>query len=111
MPIDYSKYHPKWTLIRRLILKRAKNRCEGSPKFPGCRAINYGRHHETQSKVILTIAHLDRDKDNNKFNNLKAMCQRCHLNHDLQSHIENRKYGRNWKDDQIYLDFNKKNHD
>ncbi len=103
MPIDYKKYHPKWTLIRRLILKRAKNRCEGSPKFPGCRATNYKKHPKTQSKVILTISHLDRDKDNNRFSNLKAMCQRCHLNHDLQSHIYNRKYGRNWKENQLTL--------
>ncbi|HTF22020.1 MAG TPA: hypothetical protein VK658_28260 [Chryseolinea sp.] len=40
MPVDYSEYHPKWTLIVRLIRRRAGNRCEGSEKFPDCRAEN-----------------------------------------------------------------------
>ncbi len=36
-------------------------------------------------KIILTIAHLDHNRDNNKFDNLKALCQRCHLNHDRKN--------------------------
>jgi len=103
MPIDYKKYHKKWTLIRRLILKRAKNRCEGSPKFPDCRAKNYRPHPETGSKVILTTAHMDHNRENNLFYNLKALCQRCHLMHDINHHVNNRKYGRNWKESQIFL--------
>lgn len=97
MPINYKEYHPKWTLIRRLILKRANNCCEGSPKFPGCRAANNLPHPETGSKVILTIAHLNHDKESNSFENLKALCQRCHLHHDLAHHVFNRKYGRDTK--------------
>jgi hypothetical protein len=93
MPVDYKKYHPKWTLIRRLIIKRADNRCEGSPKFPNCRAANHEPHPITGSKVILTIAHMDHDRENNRFNNLKALCQRCHLMHDIKQHNFNRKYG------------------
>jgi hypothetical protein len=93
MPIDYKKYHPKWTLIRRLIIKRSGNRCEGSPKFPNCRAGNHQPHPVTGSKVVLTIAHMDHNRENNKFDNLKALCQRCHLMHDINSHIYNRKYG------------------
>lgn len=104
MPIDYKDYHPKWTLIRRLILKRANNKCEGSDKYPNCRVMNYHIHATTGSKVILTIAHLDHNKKNNRFSNLKALCQRCHLGHDLPHHITNRKYGRNWKRDQTFLD-------
>jgi len=94
MAIDYKEYHPKRTLIRRLILKRARNRCEGSPKFPKCRVENYSIHTDTGSKVMLTIAHLDHDIANNSFENLKALCQRCHLGHDLGHHIMNRKYGK-----------------
>lgn len=94
MPIDYKEYHPKWTLIVRLIRKRSGNRCEGSPKFPGCRASNGEPHPETGSKVVLTTAHLDGDKDNNRFDNLRHLCQRCHLHHDLGHHVMNRKYGR-----------------
>jgi hypothetical protein len=44
--------------------------------------------------VVLTIAHLDRDKANNDPANLAALCQRCHLAHDMGQHVRNRKYGR-----------------
>ncbi len=44
--------------------------------------------------IVLTIAHLDGNKENNRFTNLAALCQRCHLKHDLGHHIMNRKYGR-----------------
>ncbi len=112
MPIDYKNYHPKWSLISYLIrFVRAKNRCEK------CQAENYQPHPRTGSKVILTVAHLDHDRSHNRFNNLAALCQRCHLLHDLNHHIFNRKYGRNWKDNQIsfldqlrpltYLEYNK----
>lgn len=97
MPIDYKKYHPKWSLIRRLILKRAKNCCEGSPAFPDCRAENHKPHPVTNNAVVLTIAHMDHDRDNNEFDNLKALCQRCHLTHDINQHHFNRKYGRETK--------------
>jgi hypothetical protein len=33
-------------------------------------------------RIILTVAHLDQDIENNDLGNLKAMCQRCHLAHD-----------------------------
>lgn len=47
------------------------------------------------TKIILTVAHLDRDRHNNAPENLAALCQRCHLNHDRAAqHIPHRKYGR-----------------
>ena len=47
------------------------------------------------TKIILTVAHLDRDTTNNNRDNLAALCQRCHLNHDRYAqHIPNRHYGR-----------------
>lgn len=99
MPIDYREYHPKWTLIVRLIRLRVLKAfgidcCEGSPFYPACRAENGKPHPETGSLVVLTTAHVDGDKDNNRFSNLKRWCQRCHLRHDLGHHIMNRKYGR-----------------
>lgn len=132
MPIDYSKYHPKWSLISRLIrFKRAKNRCEwcGVPNGRIITRLSDGfieANEELQTmsiqevkkynlkylvpynlpvftKIILTVAHIDRDKTNNRFNNLAALCQKCHLNHDKQQHINNRKYGRNHKDNQLTL--------
>ncbi|MBS4000790.1 MAG: hypothetical protein KGZ71_09950 [Desulfobulbaceae bacterium] len=90
MPIDYKEYHPKWKLISRLIrFKRADNRCEW------CGAVNYEPHPVTGSKVILTVAHIDQRKSNNRFSNLAALCQRCHLNHDRKHHIHKRIYGNN----------------
>lgn len=88
MPIDYKKYHPKWSLISRLIrFHRAGGKCEW------CKAENGQPHPDTGSKVILTVAHLDRNRNNNRFGNLAALCQRCHLNYDRPTHIKNRKYG------------------
>ena len=98
MPINYKEYHPKWKLISRLIrFKRAGNKCEW------CGAKNYEPHPVTGSKVVLTVAHIDHNINNNRFNNLAALCQKCHLNHDLPQHIDSRKYGRNWKRDQLNL--------
>ena len=85
MPCDYKKYPKNWhTEIRPRILKRANNKCEW------CGAENYKPHPKTGSKVILTISHFDHDKDNNSDNNLNALCQKCHLGHDLPRHIQNR---------------------
>lgn len=104
MPIDYSEYHPKWSLISRLIrFHRAGNRCEGSPRHPNCRAINGEPHPSTGSVVVLTTAHLDHNIQNNKFSNLKAWCQRCHLVYDANHHANSRRYGRDWKKDQTQL--------
>lgn len=104
MPIDYSEYPPNWfSEIRPSILERAGNRCEGSPAYPDCRVENHQPHPITGSRVVLTIAHMDQDKTNNEPDNLRALCQRCHLRHDLGQHIANRKYGRNWKRAQLRL--------
>lgn len=46
------------------------------------------------TRIVLTVAHLDRNSHNNDRNNLAALCQRCHLRHDIYQHIANRKYGR-----------------
>ena len=85
MPIDYKKYPPNWKkVIRPRILRRANNKCEGSPKYPECRALNGDLHPKTYSKVVLTIAHLDHDPENWDITDdrLKAWCQRCHLAYD-----------------------------
>lgn len=97
MPIDYKNYPDNWKDIRNDILIRAKNCCEGSPRYPNCNVPNYNPHPVTGSKVILTIAHLDQNRNNNNYKNLRALCQRCHLTHDAIQHALNRKYGREWK--------------
>lgn len=41
-------------------------------------------------KIVLTIAHLDHDITNNEDANLRAYCQKCHINHDKYFHLKNR---------------------
>lgn len=91
-PDNKNRYPENWsTRIRPRILKRAGNRCEGSPDFPDCRAANYKPHPETGSRVVLTIAHLDHVPENCTDENLRAWCQRCHLNYDAKHHAQSRK--------------------
>lgn len=102
--IDYKEYPTNWNEIRLRILTRANNCCEGSPAYPSCRAENGKPHPITGSKVVLTIAHMNHDKGSDE-NTLKALCQRCHLKHDINHHIANRKYGRKHKQNNMRLNF------
>ena len=98
MPCDYSKYPENWEWIRSCILARAGNRCEL------CGAENGKPHWKTGSKVVLTIAHLDQDRENNKKYNLAALCQRCHNKIDLPYRIKRRKE-RNMKTENIEISY------
>jgi len=88
-PENRARYPKNWEEIRGRILIRAGNRCEGSPDYPDCRAENHAPHPDTGSKVVLTIAHLDHVPENCSDENLKAWCQRCHLNYDAEHHAKN----------------------
>jgi hypothetical protein len=44
---------------------------------------------EKAIKVVLTIAHLDHNTENNNYDNLAALCQLHHLRHDKGHHMEN----------------------
>jgi hypothetical protein len=48
-----------------------------------------GRRRVVNLKVVLTVAHIDHDTTNNELENLKALCQRCHLRHDAVLHRVN----------------------
>lgn len=89
-PENKKRYPKNWNEVRANILERAEHKCEGSPDYPDCRAKNYESHPETGSKVILTIGHLDHTPENCEDDNLKAWCQRCHLNYDAEHHAESR---------------------
>jgi 5-methylcytosine-specific restriction endonuclease McrA len=39
--------------------------------------------------IVLTVAHLDHDINNNDLSNLKALCQKCHLDYDKDHHKKN----------------------
>lgn len=83
-PENRDKYPRDWADIRRAILERADYKCEGSPAFPGCRAEDGYEHPVTGSRVVITIAHMDHGLDDHSPENLRALCQRCHLRHDQE---------------------------
>lgn len=80
---------PEWLWIRFIALLRAGFRCEGTPRYPDCRAENGKPHPVTGSTVVLTIMHLDHDLANDDPSNFAAGCQRCHLTYDAALHARN----------------------
>lgn len=85
-PENRARYPKDWKAIADAIRARAGQRCEGSPAYPDCRADNGKAHPVTGSLVVLTVAHLDHTPENCSDENLKAMCQRCHLTYDSEHH-------------------------
>lgn len=112
MPINYKEYPKNWkTEIRPAILERAKNCCEfcgvknhaiihrfgkGINDFEywpeGMESEIWTLEGKKSTKVILTIAHLNHDKLNHDIDleTLKALCQKCHLQYDINHHVSNR---------------------
>lgn len=81
-PENRARYPANWSEVRSSILARAGHRCEGTPRYPLCRAEDRHQHPVTGSLVVLTVAHLDQMPENNDPSNLRALCQRCHLRFD-----------------------------
>lgn len=113
-----DKYSPHWKAIRMQVLVRAggqdprvgacceecgvrnytlvhskhrsrKYRCDSHEKARAFRSTKSDGCEYTI--VVLTIAHLDHDPENNDLSNLRALCQRCHLAHDKDHHAETRR--------------------
>ena len=108
-----------WPRIRAEIRARAGERCEctgqcgdahdgGQCNAPNGAMIDRDRetsarwrvHHHNgvcagercgATKVVLTVAHLDHDEQNNDVANLCAMCQRCHLRLDAADNAARRR--------------------
>lgn len=80
MPFHKERYPDNWKEISLRIRKRSGGRCEF------CGALNYHPHPITGSKVILTVAHLDHNPQNCDPENLRALCQKCHLTYDAKHH-------------------------
>jgi len=95
-PENKARYPDNWKEISwRIRTERSGGRCECegeclSGHSGRCEAINYQPHPDTGSKVILTTAHLNPPIEDCSDENLKAMCQRCHLNYDYDLHKQNR---------------------
>jgi hypothetical protein len=82
-PENKTRYPADWPLRSRFIRQyRAKWRCEW------CGARQSERHPVTGSRVVLTVAHVyDKRPEACSLLNLAALCQRCHLLHDLPDRI------------------------
>ena len=101
MPIDYKKYPENWfSDIRPRILNRANNSCENcgvknhsfgyrdsEGNFNEYPTPNLAKRAKSRGvkviRIVLTISHQDYDIQNNHDSNLKALCQRCHIHHDI----------------------------
>lgn len=105
MPCDYSKYPKNWkTEIRPRILARSKG--DGDyEKCEWCGAPNYRQLVGRESRVVLTIAHLNHDTTDNRDENLAALCQRCHLSYDAKYHAMNASKTRDAKRGQTRMEF------
>jgi len=91
MPINKENYPVNWnTISSRIRFERARNRCEL------CGAENYKPHPVTGKKVVLSVAHLNRDTTDNREENLKALCQFCHLAHDRGDNSLRKRFGKEY---------------
>lgn len=97
-PEERARYPKDWRHISyRIRTARALGRCEcagecGHSHHAGrCPARNGENHPITGSKVVLTVAHLDHQPEHCEDDNLKAMCQRCHLAYDCEHHRQTRR--------------------
>ena len=124
MPIDYNDYADNWkSWIRPQILDRAENKCEFCGLENGLWGIRdvdgeFWTADQIEEApqmsvdcpeknnvfmIVLTIAHLDHDKENNDgmekglmakpvhLSNLRALCQQCHLRYDAKEKARKRK--------------------
>ncbi|MEU1550268.1 hypothetical protein [Nocardia sp. NPDC005745] len=96
-PENRDRYPPDWPEIsQRIRFGRAGGRCEclgecGRPPDHldadgRCRNRHNAPAHGTGSTVVLTTAHLDHTPEHCADDNLRAMCQGCHLHYDRDHH-------------------------
>lgn len=118
MPIskeNLKRYPKDWKAIsKRIRFERAQGRCECEGEcgishylgqgFPRCSARHGQDHPITGSRVVLTVAHLDHQPEECEDENLKAMCQRCHLRYDAHHHATNARRTREAKAGQGAMD-------
>lgn len=112
MPINPELKHlypPDWKAISlRVRFERAGGKCEHCEAPHGWFRDQYDVLHDPAtwaglqtngfhwraSKIVLTTAHLNHDPSDNREENLAALCQRCHLAHDLKHHLQSRRINR-----------------
>ena len=75
-PENRKRYPADWKEISLRIKDRERWHCKW------CFAAHGKPHPVTGSNVVLTVAHLDHQPENNADDNLAALCQRCHNTYD-----------------------------
>jgi hypothetical protein len=126
-------YPPHWReLSRRIRFERAGGRCQacGRPHLVWLRCLPDGRWFDEatctwrnrqgkpcrwpdlieaaglrSTRVVLAAAHLDGNPANNRLRNLRSLCQRCHVLHDVPHHTRQRwlTYRRRWAAGDLFL--------
>lgn len=66
--MHWKKYPPDWPEIA----KRVKDAA-------GWRCVRCNAESSVEDRTVLTVHHMDGDRMNNRWWNLLALCQRCHL--------------------------------
>ena len=94
-PENRDRYPANWREISlRIRTVRAGGQCEclgecGRGTHEGrCPNVHEEEAYGTGSRVILTVAHLDHTPENCDEQNLRAMCNGCHLHYDRDHHRE-----------------------
>lgn len=96
-PENRTRYPSDWADISRAIKERAGWRCECEGECGMRTHVDLGgrcenRHRKpsvyTGSVVILTTAHLNHQPEDCRPENLRAMCQGCHLFYDREHHAQ-----------------------
>lgn len=87
-PENRARYPRHWRAIVECVRARSGNCCEGSPRYPDCRARNGEPHPVTGSLVVLTVGHRDHTPEHCALENLAHWCQRCHLAYDSRHHAQ-----------------------
>jgi hypothetical protein len=96
-PENRARYPADWQQVRERIGARSGWRCECTGECgrgthtDRCSNVHRGRAYGTGSLVILTVAHLDHTPENCADDNLRHMCQGCHLHYDKAHHAETKR--------------------
>lgn len=122
MPMDRRKYPKNWNAIAQTIKHNANWSCQEcgrpcrKPGVPWKVFIHWLCDHperrwiketlekdrEKVQRFTLTVAHLNHDTRDNRIENLKALCPRCHLAHDRDHHITNAQATRRRKKEKYF---------
>jgi hypothetical protein len=97
-PENRARYPKDWAEISVAVREAALWRCQCEGEcgrgHAGRCIMRQGDQGPSGWPVVLTVAHLDHTPENCHPDNLKAMCQGCHLHYDKDHHAETRRVTR-----------------